>query len=138
MGRMDVKMKQVLQNQLAVALHQRSGQRIHGRCSLLFAFLEFSVSANVGSELRASFDRALRSPLTRGHPTIEQPWRCALQQFSPCSAKCKKNLSWKLHQKKERKCLGWQHESFRDTFHSADFPLKQISPLERLHGKVLQ
>ena len=89
MGRMDVKMKQVLerlQDQLAVALHQRSGQRIHGRCSLLFAFLEVSVSANVGSELRASFDRALPNPLTRGHSTIEQPWRCALQQFSPCSA----------------------------------------------------
>ena len=94
MGRMDVKMKQVLQNQLAVALHQRSGQRI-----LLSSlrFLEFSVSANVGSELRAFFDRALRNPLTRGHSTIEQPWGCALQQFSPCSAKCKKNLSWKLH-----------------------------------------
>ena len=57
----DVRMQQVLerlQDQLPVALHQRSGQRIHGRCSPFFTFLEFSILANVGFELLAFFDLA--------------------------------------------------------------------------------
>ena len=104
MGRMDVKMKQIFES-----IGSCSASEIWNGfmvTALLFASLEFSVSANVGSELRASFDRALRNPLTRGHPTIKQPWRCALQQFSPCSAKCKKNLGWKLHQKKSGSVWG--------------------------------